>query len=198
MIVVGTPVLIRHYELRTVGILCDDVDPSRVGTIGMSMGSSMAQWLGALDPRITAVVDICCLVDYQTLIAEKGLGRHGIYYYVPSLLEHFTAAEINALIAPRPHLAITGLQDRLEPAAGVDLIDAATGELILRVSGGTSIIGGRGTVLGTLLGALLVGTVTSAVTLLTWPTELTQLFIGLFILVAVGVDLLRERRRSAT
>ena len=65
------------------------------------------------------------------------------------------------------------------------------------VIGGTSIIGGRGTVLGTLLGALLVGTVTSAVTLLSWPSELTQLFIGLFILVAVGVDLLRERRRSA-
>ena len=65
------------------------------------------------------------------------------------------------------------------------------------VIGGTSIVGGRGTVLGTLLGALLVGTITSAVTLLSWPTELTQLFIGVFILVAVGVDLLRERRRSA-
>jgi ribose transport system permease protein len=65
------------------------------------------------------------------------------------------------------------------------------------VIGGTSIIGGRGTVLGTLLGALLVGTVSSAVTLLSWPSELAQLFIGLFILVAVGVDLLRERRRSA-
>jgi ribose transport system permease protein len=65
------------------------------------------------------------------------------------------------------------------------------------VIGGTSIIGGRGTVLGTLLGALLVGTVSSAVTLLSWPTEVTQLFIGVFILVAVGVDLLRERRRSA-
>jgi ribose transport system permease protein len=39
--------------------------------------------------------------------------------------------------------------------------------------------------------------VSSAVTLLSWPSELAQLFIGLFILVAVGVDLLRERRRSA-
>ncbi len=107
----------------------DDVDPARIGTIGMSMGSSMAQWLGALDTRITTVVDICCLVDYQALIAENGLGRHGIYYYVPSLLEHFTAADINALIAPRPHLAITGLQDRLEPAAGVDRIDAALREV---------------------------------------------------------------------
>jgi len=65
------------------------------------------------------------------------------------------------------------------------------------VIGGTSILGGRGTVLGTLLGALLVGTVTSAITLLGWRSELTELFIGVFILVAVGVDLVRERRRRA-
>ncbi|MGH3730928.1 MAG: ABC transporter permease [Micromonosporaceae bacterium] len=65
------------------------------------------------------------------------------------------------------------------------------------VIGGTSIIGGRGTVLGTMLGALLVGTITSAVTLLGWASELTALFIGVFILVAVGVDLLRERRRGS-
>jgi ribose transport system permease protein len=65
------------------------------------------------------------------------------------------------------------------------------------VIGGTSILGGRGTVLGTVLGALLVGTVSAAVTLLGWPSELTALFIGVFILVAVGVDLLRPRRRRA-
>lgn len=65
------------------------------------------------------------------------------------------------------------------------------------VIGGTSILGGRGTVLGTLLGAVLVGTVTSAITLLGWRSELIELFIGIFILVAVGVDLVRERRRRA-
>ncbi len=101
----------------------DDVDAARLGTIGMSMGSSMAQWLGALDPRIGAVVDICCLVDYHTLIEKRGLSGHGIYYYVPSLLKHFTASQLNALIAPRPHLAIAGLQDRLAPAEGLDVID---------------------------------------------------------------------------
>ncbi|MCE7007580.1 ABC transporter permease [Kibdelosporangium philippinense] len=63
------------------------------------------------------------------------------------------------------------------------------------VIGGTSILGGRGSVLGTVLGALLVGTVTSAVTLLGWRSELTALFIGVFILLAVGADLIRERRR---
>ena len=35
---------------------------------------------------------------------RRGLGGHGIYYYVPGLLKHFTTAEINALIVPRPHL----------------------------------------------------------------------------------------------
>jgi hypothetical protein len=100
-----------------------DVDASRLGTIGMSMGSSMAQWLGALDTRIGVVVDICCLTDYHTLLAKKGQSGHGIYYYVPSLLKHFTASQINALIAPRPHLAIAGLQDRLAPVEGLDVID---------------------------------------------------------------------------
>jgi hypothetical protein len=101
----------------------DDVDAERLGTIGTSMGSSMAQWLGALDQRIRAVVDICCLVDYHTLLEKRGVSLHDIYYYVPSLLKHFTASQINALIAPRPHLAIAGLQDRLTPTEGLDVID---------------------------------------------------------------------------
>ena len=95
-----------------------------------------------------------------------------------------------------------------EPSGAVVLIGTgglvqqnAGGGLELRVIaavviGGTSILGGRGTVLGTLLGALLVGTVTSAITLLGWPSDATELFIGVFILIAVGVDLVRERRRS--
>jgi hypothetical protein len=40
-----------------------DVDPARIGTLGMSMGSTMAQWLAALDERVKATVDICCLTS---------------------------------------------------------------------------------------------------------------------------------------
>ena len=49
-----------------------------------------AQWLGALDPRLKVVVDICCLTDWHTLVEVGGLKGHGIYYYVPDLLNHFT------------------------------------------------------------------------------------------------------------
>jgi hypothetical protein len=46
-----------------------------------------------------------------------------VYYYVPGLLKKFTTAQINALIAPRAHLGLAGLQDRLTPVEGLDIID---------------------------------------------------------------------------
>ena len=100
-----------------------DVDPQRVGTLGMSMGSTMAWWLAALDTRIKVTVDINCLTDFQTLLAKKALALHGLYYYVPGLLNRFTTAQINALIAPRAHLGLAGLQDALTPVEGLDIID---------------------------------------------------------------------------
>jgi len=102
-----------------------DVDASRIGTVGMSMGSTMAWWLGALDERIKVTVDICCLTDFHTLVDKKGLSGHGVYYYVPGLLKKFTTSQINALIAPRPHLGLAGLQDKLTPVEGLDIIDRA-------------------------------------------------------------------------
>ena len=101
-----------------------EVDASRLGTVGISMGSTMGWWVAALDERIKVCVDICCLTDFQALIEINNLKAHGIYYYVPSLLKHFTTAQINALIAPRAHLSLAGNLDDLTPPAGLDRIDA--------------------------------------------------------------------------
>ena len=101
-----------------------DVDTQRLATVGMSMGSSTAQWAGALDPRLKVVIDICCLTDWHTLVEVGGLKGHGIYYYVPDLLNHFTTAQMNALIAPRAHLSLAGNQDALTPVAGLEKVDA--------------------------------------------------------------------------
>ncbi len=100
-----------------------EVDAARLGTLGISMGSTMAWWTAALEPRIKVCVDLCCLTDFQALIETQGLDGHGIYYYVPQLLKHFTSAQINALIAPRPHLALAGNDDPLTPPAGLQRID---------------------------------------------------------------------------
>ncbi len=86
-------------------------------------------------------------------------------------------------------------------ASGTSTLDQSVGsgeelEVIAAVViGGTSVLGGRGSVIGTVLGALLVQTVTSGVTQLGWPSQLANLFVGIFIIIAVGTDLLRERAR---
>ena len=100
-----------------------DVDQARLGTLGISMGSTMAWWLGALDERVKVTADICCLTDFHTLLEKGWLSAHGVYYYVPRLLKHFTTSQINALIAPRAHLGLAGLQDKLTPVEGLDIID---------------------------------------------------------------------------
>ena len=116
-----------YDSLRAVDYLAlrDDVDGDRLATLGISMGSTMAWWTAALDERLKACVDICCMTDFQALIETRGLDGHGVYYFVPSLLKHFTTADINALIAPRAHLCLAGVYDRLTPPAGLDRVDGA-------------------------------------------------------------------------
>jgi len=115
-----------YDSLRAIDYLVSrpDVDADRLGTMGLSMGSTMAWWVAALDTRVKLCIDLCCLTDFEALIETRGLDGHGIYYYVPGLLKHFTTAQINALIAPRPHLSLAGNFDPLTPPAGLDRIDA--------------------------------------------------------------------------
>lgn len=97
--------------------------------------------------------------------------------------------------------ALAGLAACMMIASGTSTLDQSVGSgkelqvIAAVVIGGTSIIGGRGSVIGTLLGAILVQTVISGVTQLGWPTQLGFLFVGIFIVVAVGTDLIRERAR---
>jgi hypothetical protein len=111
-------------EVRALDYLASrpEVDRQRLGALGMSMGSTKAWWLAALDPRVRLCLDVCCLTDFEELIKIHNLKGHGIYYYVPSLLEHFQTAQINELIVPRARLSVNGRQDSLTPPAGVERV----------------------------------------------------------------------------
>jgi len=102
-----------------------EVDPKRVGVIGMSMGATRAWWLMALDERLKTGVPICCLTRYQNLIRQQLLKAHGIYYFVPNFLNHFDTEAVVALIAPRPVLFLDGDQDGTSPVDGIHAIEAA-------------------------------------------------------------------------
>lgn len=99
-----------------------EVDPQRIGAFGISMGATKAWWLAALDERIKLCIDLCCLTDFEELIRTGHLSGHGVYYYVPRLLQHFQTAEINELIVPRPRLSLNGRRDPLTPPKGVEKV----------------------------------------------------------------------------
>jgi len=125
-------------ELRAFDYLASrpEVDAHRLGVLGMSMGGTKAWWLAALEPRVKLCVDICSLTDYDELIRSGGLGAHGLYYYVPSLLKHFRTPEINELIVPRARLSLNGRRDLLTPANGIRRIQQYLEPLYQRIGSG--------------------------------------------------------------
>lgn len=116
-------------QLRDEQIVLDylttrpEVDPDRIGVTGMSMGSTRAWWLSAIDERIKAVVGVACFTRYKELIAQRYLSAHGIYYFVPGMLKHFDTEAVMGLIAPRPFLALTGDSDSGSPLDGIKVLE---------------------------------------------------------------------------
>jgi simple sugar transport system permease protein/ribose transport system permease protein len=81
----------------------------------------------------------------------------------------------------------------VHPSAGIgremDVIAAV-------IVGGTYLYGGRGTILGTLLGAAIIGVVRNAMVLLGVPAYSQEAFIGFVILIAVVADIWLKREKS--
>ncbi len=99
------------------------IDSDRIAAVGMSLGSTRAWWLAALDERVRVTVAVACLTRLQDLIAANGLPHHSIYFYIPGILQHFDTEAILARIAPRPLLCLTGDQDPTSPISGVRTIE---------------------------------------------------------------------------
>ena len=182
---------LRIFENKQVTGVPGTLSSLGGGTNGETAGVPNAWWLTML-----LAAGMWCYMRYWAT------GRH---WY--ALGNDPTAARLAGIRVHRRVIAAYALTGLFVGLAGCVLIgsgglvqqNAGTGlelqVIAAVVIGGTSILGGRGSVLGTLLGAVLVGTVSNAITLLGWRSVLTELFIGLFILIAVGVDLVRERRR---
>jgi dienelactone hydrolase len=98
----------------------EDIDPSRIGCYGISMGATLGYWLAAVDRRISALAQLCCFADFDELIATGAHDRHGIYLTVPGLLDVAGNGRIAGLVAPRPQLICLGDQDELTPPPAVD------------------------------------------------------------------------------
>jgi fructose transport system permease protein len=80
-----------------------------------------------------------------------------------------------------------------DPNAGqTDNLDAITAVVL----GGTSLFGGRGTVIGTLIGALIVGVLRNGLVLTGVQSIYQVLITGILVILAVSVDQIARRRKT--
>jgi fructose transport system permease protein len=138
---------------------------------------------------------VCWLV-----LRETALGRH--VYAVGNnreaarlmgistdrvLLGVYTIAGLLYGIAGLLTVARTGVGD---PQAGqTDGLDSITAVVL----GGTSLFGGRGVIVGSLIGALIVGVFRNGLTLMGVPSVYQILITGLLVILAVAVDRVTHR-----
>jgi fructose transport system permease protein len=107
------------------------------------------------------------------------------------LLSVYVLAGLTYGIAAMLLVARTELGD---PNAGqtTENLDAITAVVL----GGTSLFGGRGTVIGTLIGATIVGVFRNGLTLIGVEVIYQYLVTGILVILAVSVDQLTHRRRA--
>ncbi|MDQ8733211.1 ABC transporter permease [Paenibacillus sp. LHD-38] len=79
-----------------------------------------------------------------------------------------------------------------QPALGMGYELEAIAAVVI---GGTSLSGGKGTIIGTVIGALIMSVLTNGLRIMSVPQEWQTVVVGFVILLAVYADMLRRRKK---
>lgn len=99
-----------------------EVDSSRIGCMGCSMGAYRAWMLAALSDKIKAGASICWMTttDVQMSTKDKKRENGGFANCLPALRQYLDYPHIASLACPKPMLFINGRRDHLFPVDGVE------------------------------------------------------------------------------
>ncbi len=158
---------------------------------------------GDLGPiPISVIILVVVIAISWVLLNRTKFGRY--VYAVGGNVKAAVASGINASNIVRKAFIYNGiltsiagivLMSRInsgQPAAGVGYeFDAITGVVV----GGTSLMGGTGTIIGTIIGCLIVGVINNILNLLSVSSYWQQVVKGLIILIAVILDVMTKTAR---
>jgi ribose/xylose/arabinose/galactoside ABC-type transport system permease subunit len=155
-----------------------------------------AKLFGIPTPFIIALIT---LLGFYALLRHTPFGRH-----ICAVGGNEAAAIATGLNVDRITIAVFGLVGMTAALSGVMLsaqlmiVDGTLGvglelkAIAIAVLGGTSLTGGRGNLPGTLIGALLLTAISSALNILKVPAFYQYLATGLLLIFALGLDTLRR------
>jgi ribose/xylose/arabinose/galactoside ABC-type transport system permease subunit len=170
---------------------------------GENITGEVIQWLGKgfIGPIPVPVVLMVLLYIGAAIVMQRS--TWGMHTYAIGSSER--AARVAGLRVSRHRIQVYVLAGVLSGLAGIvlagRLASASPGLgsgaefdiLTAVVLGGTSIYGGRGNILRTLLGALFLTTLTNGLILINIPTFYQQISVGLVLLGALTLDRLQSR-----
>lgn len=157
-----------------------------------------AEFLGPIPVSFLLVIVVCVL--FHIFLNRTAQGRH--IYAVGSNPEAARLSGVNVqktlilvytlcgTMAGIAGLVLVGRVNAAFPLAGLDFdLDAIAACII----GGASFMGGSGSIWGTLIGAMIISVLRNGLNLLGVSADLQTVSIGLVIIAAVYVDVLRRR-----
>src|SRR6266508_132052 len=141
---------------------------------------------------LTAGIDLSngAVMAFGSIVMTKLAVASGIDPFVAIALGILACVAFGAFNGALVLVARTSVGD---PQAGqTDNLDSITAVVL----GGTSLFGGRGSVIGTLIGALIVGIVRNGLQLMGVRSIYQVLINGILVIHAVAVDQLARRRQA--
>jgi ribose transport system permease protein len=169
----------------------------------VAMGSALGALIPGLNiPNLVIVLFIAAIIA-SLILTKTVLGR-----YTFALGSNEEATRLSGVNVNRWKIAVYALAGAFSGLAGVMIaarlnsaqpalgfgyeLDAIAAAVI----GGTSLSGGEGSILGTIIGAFIISTLTNGLRIMSVPQEWQIVITGAIVILAVWLDILR-RRRSA-
>lgn len=181
-------------------------------TLQISQGQSVyglpesLNWLGSsaiFDVKTSALVTVLLFVVAHFVLSQTSFG-HNIYA-VGGNAEAARLAGINVRGVVFAAYVLAGITAGIASIILIGRLDSATPNAAMGtelqviaavVIGGTSLFGGKGSMIGTLIGVLLIGVINNGLTLLNVSSFWVQFVQGALIFLAVLLDAFNTRRRN--
>lgn len=191
IVTLGTMSIVRGVSLViTKGIPVTDL-PEDFTTIGTGSMASIP---------IPAVIMFVLVAIFGFVLAKTKLGR-----YTYAIGSNFEAARLSGINTKRTLISIYIISGFLAACAGLILAarvvsaqpTAGTGyeldAVAASVIGGASLLGGEGMILGTFIGALVIGVLRNGLNLINVSAFWQQIVIGAVIIAAVYIDRVKRK-----
>lgn len=190
------------FSLRGVALVLSEEAPVRLTNTdaGIAFGQAL---IGPLTPRV--LLFIAVFLFLQVFVSRVRAGREffavggnrqaAFDAGIPVRRRIFTGFIISGFVAALAGVINTLERTAADPTAGSTVLLASFAAAII---GGNYLKGGRGSIVGTLIGATALGMLQVALTISGVQVPVQQIFIGLVLLIAVTTDPASIRSVMAT